>query len=152
MLRSDIPVALPLHLHTDYDDPLGVDCDQAAADVGVFSVPFKCAVFRGLLSVTETCVGATATPVVKFDKRPTAGSDASRGDGDIANFALSTTEAGKQMYDEAAQGTVLSPGEEVVVELATQPVGSPAGHFIPMLLVKYLPETVANMTDMTATA
>ena len=152
MLKSDLPVALPLHLFTDYDDAQGVDCDQAAADVGLFSIPFKCEVFRAQLSITETCAGATTTPVVKFDKRPTAGSDTSRGDGDIANFALSTTAAGKQMYDEAGQGTVLSPGEEVVVELATRPVGSPAGHFIPMLMVKYLPETVANMSDMTETA
>jgi len=152
MLRSDIPVALPLHQFVDYDDVKGVDCDQAAADVGLFSIPFKCEVFRAQLSITETCAGASATPVVKFDKRPTAGSDTSRGDGDIANFACSTTAAGKHLYDEAAQGTVLEPGEEVVVELATRPVSGPAGHFIPLLLVKYLPETVANMSDMVVTA
>ena len=152
MLRSDIPVALPLHLFVDYDDAQGVDCDQVAADVGIFSIHTKCEVLRGHLSVTETCVGATATPVVKFDKRPTAGSDTARGDGDIANFVMSTTAAGKNLYDEAAQGTILYPGEEVVVQLVTQPVGSPAGHFIPALLVKHIPETQANLSDTVATA
>ena len=65
--------------------------------------------------VTETCAGATTTPVVKFDRRPTAGSDTGRGDGDIANFVLGTTAAGKVLYDKAAVGTVLMPGDEVVV-------------------------------------
>lgn len=152
MLRSDMPVPLPLHLFVDYDDAQGVDCDQVAADVGIFSIHNKCEVVRSHLSVTETCVGATTTPVVKFDKRPTAGSDTDRGDGDIANFVMSTTAAGKNLYDEVAQGTILYPGEEVVVQLVTRPVGSPAGHFIPALYVKHIPETQANLSDTVETA
>lgn len=153
MLRSDIPVSLPLHLFVDYDDAQGVDCDQAPADVGVFTVPFKCGVLRAQAHITEDCGGTATTPVVKFDKRDTAGTNTGRGDGDIANLVLSTTAAGKAMYDEAAQETLLYPGEEVVVELTTRATGTNAGgHFIPSLLVKHIPETQANLSDTVETA
>jgi hypothetical protein len=153
MLRSDIPVALPLHLSIDYDDAGGVDMDQVAADVGVFVIPYKCEVFRSGLVVSEACAGGDATPVVDFDLRPTAGSDTNRGAADIAHFVLATTAAGKVMYDEAAQGTVLEPGQEVVVQLTTAAAGAgAAGHVHPFLLVKEIPETVANMSDMVVTA
>jgi len=151
MLRSDIPVALPCHLFIDYDDVLGVDCDQSAADVGRFVIPFRCQVLLAGVVVTETCAGSSTTPVVDFDKRPTAGSDTDRGAADIAHFVLSTTAAGKVMYDEAAVGTELTPGEEIIVELKTAATGTPAGHFVPFLLVDYLPETKANLSDMTET-
>lgn len=67
MLRSDLLIPLPLDLFLDYDDTAGVDCDQTPADVGVFHVPFKCEVVRAQLNITETCAGADATPVTKFD-------------------------------------------------------------------------------------
>lgn len=153
MLRSDIPMVLKCHLFIDYDDPLGVDADQAAADVARFVVPFKCQVLLAGLVVTETCAGGTSTPVVDFDKRPTAGDETNRGAADIAHFVCSTTAAGKVLYDEAAVGAVLSPGDEVIVQLTTAAVGtSKAGHFVPLLVVEHLPETKANMTDMVATA
>lgn len=153
MLRSDIPVALPLQLFVDYDDVLGVDCDQSAADVGVFIVPFKCQVVMAGALVTEVCAGSSTTPIVDFDLRPTAGSDVSRGAADIGHLLLSTTAAGKVMYDEAAIGTVMEPGEEVVVELATAATGgSPTGHFRPFLLVQAMPETKANLSNLTETA
>lgn len=152
MLRSDVLIPLPLDLFIDYDDAAGVDCDQSAADVGVFHVPFKCEVVRAQLVVTEACAGGTTTPVVDFDKRPTAGSDTNRGAADIAHFVCATTAQGSVLYDEAALGTVLEPGEEVVVELATAATGtSAAGHVRPELLVKMIPETKANMTDLVAT-
>lgn len=153
MLRSDLLIPLPLDLFIDYDDASGVDCDQSPADVGVFHVPFKCEVVRAQLVITETCAGGTTTPQVDFDKRPTAGSDTSRGAADIAHFVCSTTVQGKVLYDEAALGTVLEPGEEVVVEIKVAATGtSAAGHFRPELLVKMIPETKANMTDLTVTA
>jgi len=151
MLRNEQPIALPYHSAVDYDDLLGFDMDQGAADLGSFIIPFKCMVVLAGLAITETNVGATTPGVVKFDKRPTAGSDASRGDGDIAEFNLLTTAAGKFLYDEVAVGVALEPGEEVVLQLVTQPVGGPAGHARPVLLVEYLPEIKANLTNMVAT-
>ena len=150
MLRAERPIALPSVRVVDYDDVLGVDCDQVAADVGRFVIPFRCQVVLAGLVVTEVCAG-TATPVVDFDLRPTAGSDTDRGAADIAHFVMSTTAAGKVMYDEAAVGTELLPGEEVIIEIKTRPTGSATGHFVPFLLVEYLPETKANLSDMTET-
>jgi hypothetical protein len=151
MLENYI-VSLPVVKVVDYDDVAGIDLDQAAADVARILVPFNCVVVRAMLIVTETCGGST-TGVVQFDRRPTAGSDASRGSADIANFAMVTTAAGKVLYDEVAKGTVLEAGDEIVVEITTRPTsGSPAGHFEPVLLVQPKSETLANMADMVATA
>ena len=152
-MRSDLPIALPLNLFIDYDDPLGVDADQAAADVGVFQVPYKCEVVQAGLMITETSEGDTTKGVVDFDKRPTCGSDTDRGDGDIGHFVMGTTSAGKVLYDKVAIGTVLYPGDEVVVQLSTAATGTnKAGHFRPFLLVQHIPEVVANLSDMVETA
>jgi hypothetical protein len=157
MLSPDLPIALPYENIVDYttaaDDVLGYDMDQTAKDLAVISIPFRCEVIMAGAVVTETCAGGTTTPVVDFDKRPTPGSDASRGAADIAHIVLATTAAGKVMYDKAAIGTILEPGDEVVVELATAATGtSKAGHVRPFLLVKYRPETLANLADMVETA
>ena len=151
-MRSDLPISLPEDRLVAID-VLGIDCDQSPADVAVFKIPFKCFVVLALLIITEASSGGTTTAVVKYDKRPTAGDDTSRGDGDIANFILATTAIGKVLYDKAAYGTVLSPGDEVVVQLVTAATGSPkTGHFRPVLLVQYMPEVIANLTDMVETA
>lgn len=153
MLRNGEPISLPCIYLVDYDDTAGIDCDQAAADVAVFIVPFKCAVLEAGAVVTETCAGGTTTPVVDFDSRPTAGSDTDRGSADIAHLALSTTAQGGVMYDEVAVGTELEPGEEVVVQLTTAATGDgKAGHFRPYLLVEQLPEVNANLSNKTETA
>lgn len=153
MLRSDHPIALPYCWYVDYDDTAGLDMDQATGDKGYFIIPFRCQIVLAGAVVTETCAGGDTTPIVKFDKRPTAGSDTDRGDGDVATLALSTTAAGKVMYDLDAVGDVLEPGNEVVVELTQAAAGaSLAGHIRPFLLVEYLPETLANLDDMVETA
>jgi hypothetical protein len=153
MLAEQVPIPLTFR-HADYDAAgvvaAGVDLDQTAADVGYFSIPFKCQVYLAGLEITETCAGTTPG-VVKMDKRPTAGSDTDRGNGDIATFNMGTTAAGKFLYDVAGRGTVLNPGEQVVVEIATQPVTGPAGQFNPVLLVVPVPETMANMANAVET-
>lgn len=155
-LRSDLTICLPLHLAIDFDDLLGVDCDQVAKDVGVFKVTDRCEVILAAVVVTEVCAGADTTPEVDFDLRPTAGSDTNRGSADIAHLVLSTTVAGKVMYDKVAEGTVLEPGQEVVVQLAvaaTDGGGSlQTGHFLPFLLVEKIPETLVNLSAMVETA
>ncbi|HAJ28116.1 MAG TPA: hypothetical protein DCG53_12880 [Syntrophus sp. (in: bacteria)] len=151
MLSSDLPIALPCNYLVDYDDVLGIDLDQAAGDVAVFVVPFKCEVVLPMLAISETCAGTTPGQV-DFDRRPTIASDTNRGAADIAHFAMGTTAAGKVLYDKVGVGTILYPGEEVVVQIAVQPVTGPAGHFRPILLVKYCPETLANLPDMVETA
>lgn len=152
MLSHQVIPLIPEYI-VDYDDSAGIDCDQVAKDVAVFPIPFKCEVMLAGVAVTETCAGGTTTPVVDFDKRPTAGSDANRGAADIGHLVLSTTAAGKMMYDLVAAGIILYPGEEVVCQLATAATGaSAAGHIRPILLVKFVPEEAANISDMVETA
>jgi|GEM_PF-1029352 len=152
MFRSDLLISLPVFLPLDYNDDHGVDCDQSAADVGIIPIPFKCEVVRAELLVTEVCAGSSSTPVVDFDKRPSAGSDVGRGAADIAHFIMGAIAADNVLYDEAALGTLLEPGDEVVVQLTTAAVGTPTGHFWPVLLVKMIPETKANISNMVETA
>jgi hypothetical protein len=136
----------------DYDDVLGFDCDQVAADAAVFVVPFKCRVLFAGLAVTETCAGADSTPVFEFDKRVTAGSDVGRGDGDIGHIVCSTAEAGTFLYDKAGVDEVLEPGEEVVVQMSTPAAGvDKAGHVRPVLVVAPMAETMANLDNASET-
>lgn len=154
MLAEMVPIPLQFR-HVDFDaagvTTAGVDMDQTAADVGYFDIPFKCEVERAQLVITETNAGTTPGQV-KYDLRPTAGSDTDRGNGDIAHFNMGTTAAGKVLYDDVARGTILYPGQQVVVEIAVQPATGPAGHIIPQLLVVPVPETAANLDDMVETA
>jgi hypothetical protein len=152
MLQQGI-MALPYNGLIDYDDALGVDMDQAAADIGYFIVPMKCELIITGAVITETCAGGTTTPEVDFDLRPTAGSDADRGAADLGHLVLDTTAAGKVMYDKAGRGTILLPGQEIVFELKVAATGTDkAGHVRPFILVKPLDETKANLTNMVETA
>lgn len=144
-------VALPCNYLVDFDDTEGIDMDQSPADVAVFPIPFKCTVAYAALMVTEVCAGSTSTPVVKFDKRPTAGSDTDRGDGDIAEIALLTSGAGAFMYDLAGIKTELEPGEEVVVQLEIASVGTPTGHARPVLIVHPRDEMWDNLANAVET-
>jgi len=145
-------VALPCNYLVDYDDTEGIDMDQAPADAAVFVIPYKCRVEYAGAVVIETCGGDTTTPEVKFDKRPTAGSDTGRGDGDIGHLKLLTTAQGKLMYDVAARGEELEPGQEVVFEITVQATGTgAAGHVRPVLVVTPRDEMFANLSGMTET-
>jgi len=151
MLTQRLHQALDPVYIIDYDDVQGIDLDQTPADVAVFQVPFNCVVVRAQAVVTEVCAGSATTPIVKFDLRPTAGTDTDRGDGDIAEFNFGTSALGTVLYDAVAAGTVLNAGEEVVVQITQKASGTPTGHFRPLLLVSYDPETLANMTNLSAT-
>ena len=155
MLGSDLLIPLrytpAVVTVTVVDAVAGIDIDQTAVDLAVFAIPFKCSVHEAGVLVTETCAGTTPG-VVDFDLRPTAGSDSSRGAADIAHLLMGTTAAGKVLYDKVAVGTILYPGQEVVVQLTTQPVTGAAGHIRPYLLVKQIAETDANLTAKVLTA
>jgi len=151
MLQQGI-MALPYDAYIDYDDTLGVDLDQAAADVGFFKIPMKCEVIEAGGIVTETCGGATGKPEFDFDLRPVAGSDANREAGAIGHLVLGATAAGKVMFDKVARGTILEPGQEIVAQVQTRPTGDgAAGHLRPYVLVKPLDEVKGNLANMIET-
>lgn len=140
-------------------DEQGIDLAVCADgdDAGAFLVPFRCSTHMAAVAILEGIAGAgDPTPIIKFDLRPTAGSDTSRGDGDIGTINLGVTGASAQgdyVYDRAAFGTELTPGNEVVVELASTTYGlaGAAGHIWPALLVRYVPEARANLSAMQET-
>jgi len=128
----------------------------SAADIHTWTIPFRCRPIRAGVSLTTT-VASSVSVVVKFDKRPTAGSDSSRGDGDVGTITIPTTAAaGKAYYentDYVAAGTgswveTLNEGDQVVVQVAT--ASDSAGNGIPWLLVEVDPEQPANNTAMVA--
>jgi len=155
-MLSNVVIPIQAFLPLDYADALGVDCSASTGDIAVFNIPFKCQVYMAGIVVTETCAGTTSTPTVNFNFRPTAGSTASMTTGTIAALTVGTAVAGKLMYDLVAVGEtagILNAGDQVIVDMTVAAAGTgAAGHFYPHLLVKYWPETIANQSDMVATA
>jgi hypothetical protein len=149
MLRSDLPISLRFNvfetLGTRVDG--GMNIATGATDIGSFAIPFKCAVLEAGV-IVKTAIDASA--VVKFDHRITAGSDTGRGDGNIAALTLTATAQGKQMYDLVAQGSILNPGTETVVQVTTAPAVT--GVVEPYMLVQYIPEIRSNMSALLETA
>jgi hypothetical protein len=85
--------------------------------------------------------------VIKGDKRPTAGSDSGRGDGDVFVLTVSTTNGalGNVCYADNLD-IEIKPGEEVVFEVTDAAAASDTGHLI--LLVEPRWEVPGNNTDM----
>jgi hypothetical protein len=72
----------------------------------------------GIIGDALIDVGAGMT--VKVDKRPTAGSDSGRGDGDIGSIVRGTDAdiaAGKGLFTRFTTPKELNPGEQAVVEV-----------------------------------
>ena len=149
MLRTDLPLPLQF-LPYETDGTMtdeGMNIATGATDIGHFLIPFKCAVFE-VGVVVKTAFSASA--VVKFDHRVTAGSDTGRGDGNIASLTLTANAAGAVIYDLVAQGSILNPGTETVVQVTTAPTVT--GVIEPYMLVQYLPEIRSNLTALVETA
>jgi hypothetical protein len=138
---------------------------HATADIGFFRIPFKCEAIEAGAFILADFVGASiADAELKFDLRPTIGSDTNRGDGDIADLNFGTTgasEAGKQVWDIVAQTAelitgqgvgILLPGNEVVVQNMFAGTNITTGKVWPYLLVRYIPEVRDNLAALTETA
>ena len=127
-----------------------------AVDIHTFTIPFKCKPIRAGVTLMTT-VSSSASAVVKFDRRPTAGDDTSRGDGDVGTLTIPTTAAaGKAYYEntdyvDAGTGKwvdYLDEGEQVVVQVTTAATSAGAG--VPWLLVELFPEMPGNNSSMVA--
>jgi len=148
----------PTSVGTSWDDE-GIDFDGHAVntDRGVFDVPFKCEVVLAQMTVTEGFAGTSTESEVAFERRFTAGSDTGRATKDIAHFYLGKTglsDQGEVGYDEVGVGLSLEPGMEVVVKVISGSgahASGAAGKARPSLLVRYLPETLANLSALTET-
>jgi hypothetical protein len=98
-------------------------------------------------SVVATVAGSS-TGVVRGDKRPTAGSDTSRGSGDLFTINIPNPLAqGKGIYKENLNVRV-DPGQEAVITVGTLVTGCTA-HIV--LGVEQITERPANIAALTAT-
>lgn len=93
---------------------------DTTGDKGTIVVPFKCEVVRAYALVNGASTHATGF-VIKFDERPTAGSDTSRGDGDVGVLSktAATNQQGKYLYEEPSARTTLVEGSQVIVQVTT---------------------------------
>ena len=141
-------------------DNTGIDMEgHANADAGYFVIPFKCSPYMAGGVVTEGFAGGTSGEgELQFDRRQVAGSDTSRGVADIGRLVFGVTGVsaqGETCYDVACQnaGVTLEPGMEVMVQVVRGPTGSgQAGKVKPFLLVRYMPETRANLASLQETS
>jgi hypothetical protein len=137
----------------DYDDTVGIDIDQSAADVAIAEIESNGVLMFAAVVVTEAVTAATTAPVFKFDIRPTAGTDTGRGDGDAGSITVpSGTAIGAVIYDESIKGTRVSAGDQVVFQYATAASGTLTGHVVPMLMFVPEDEMLANLSGWTASA
>ncbi|HYE94550.1 MAG TPA: hypothetical protein VEA38_26180 [Terriglobales bacterium] len=124
----------------------------STGDKATFTIPVKMEWYRSQLVIESTSSHATQA-VVKFDKRPTAGSDTGRGDGDCGVITKPASNVqGKVIYDEPAstESVMLDEGDQVVVEVTT--ANGDACNAVAQLIGRVIPESKANNAAMQATA
>lgn len=119
---------------------------SAAADIGSWNPGYQPVVIRAVAVVLRAI--ASSGGVVKVDKRPTVGSDTSRGDGDVATVTIPNAQAAGTVVYSDQLNVKVSPGEEIVAEV-TDAFGT-FGDVI--VLVEPAFENPANNTDMSETA
>lgn len=131
---------------------LEVPMTVAAATLDLTSTGDKARYAPGLspVIVRGVVIQLNAIPgdagVVKGDKRPTFGSDTSRGDGDVFVLNMTTSHAaGNSVYKMGLNAT-LNPGQELVIEVTDASAAVNAAKIT--LLVEPSPEQPANITAM----
>lgn len=120
---------------------------NSTGDKLVMTIPYKCIVERVFAVVEEASTHATGF-VIKFDNRPTAGSDTGRGDGDVGALTktVSVSQQGKMLYEEPSSTITLNEGEQVVAEVTT--ANGDACTAVVGIVVRPMAERPANNTAM----
>lgn len=115
-------------------------------DKATITISERCKVER-VFCVVEGTEATAAT--VKFDKRPTAGSDTGRGDGDVGVISFgASNQQGKMLYENPTTTILLDEGDQVVVEVTVASTG--AKNTVAGMKVSRVAETPANNTAMVA--
>jgi len=119
---------------------------------GTFKVSRPITVLAIAATITTAVVSSGAV-VVKADKRPTTGSDASRGNGDVGVLTIPAGTAAGKVVRSASTRINLNPGDEVVFEVTTAAAGGGAAggaqyhvHYVPRA------ESVGNLPDVVVSA
>lgn len=136
------------YVHSKYEVIVAKDIDLGTTgDKGDWAPGFVPHYIRAVAVVVTNTIGAAG--VVKFDKRPTAGIDTSRGDGDVAVVNLATTHDEGEVVYKGELNVLIKPGEEVVVEVTDLTAASDTAHVI--LYVEPTWEVPGNNAKMIAT-
>jgi len=92
----------------------------STGDKLTITTPMKCTVERVFAVIEGGSAHATGA-IIKFEERPTAGSDTGRGDGDVGVISKTggTNQQGKYLYEEPTTLLTLLEGGQVVVEVTT---------------------------------
>lgn len=122
---------------------------NSTADVAVFSIPYKAKVRKIFAVVQGTSSNGTAA-VLHFEHRHALGADTTRGAADVGALSktASVSQQGKMLYELVSATTVftVTPGEEIVVEVATAD-GAANAMWVGIELER-IPENPANDTEM----
>lgn len=102
----------------------------------------------GVAAAIDNDIGAAG--VVKFDKRPTFGSNTNRGDGDVAVLNLTTAHLGGKVVYKMITPVKISPGEEVVAEVTDATAASDTADLF--LLLSPTAEVPGNLSAMVASS
>ena len=94
---------------------------SSTADIDTFTPSFPVEIYEFGIVVT-TSLTASDNLIIAADKRPTAGSDTGRGDGDIGTLTIAAADsdgvnAGDIIVCRPTTPVVLLPGEECVIEV-----------------------------------
>lgn len=121
---------------------------NSLADVGRYSPGLSPVYVVGVVALITNDIAAAG--VVKFDKRPTFGSDTGRGDGDVAVLNLTTAHTGGKAVYKLPTPVKISPGEEVVAEVTDVTGASDTADII--IVLSPSSEQPANVSAMVASS
>jgi len=89
--------------------------------------------------------------VIKFDKRPTAGTDTGRGDGDVGVITKTAANVqGKTFYAAPAAAITVDAGDEIIVDVTT--ANGDACAFGAAVKLRERPEAIANLPNAVKSA
>lgn len=118
---------------------------NSTADIATFPIFKKYRVHMVAAVVNGSSDHATAFTIA-FDKRPTAGSDTSRGDADCGQVSktASTSQQGKMLYDFPSSVVTVDEGDQIIAQV-TVANGEACAVDVGVVL-EYIPDVVTNNT------
>lgn len=135
--------------HSKYEVKLKSAADlNSVADIAAWGPGYVPHRIHAVALVINNVIAAAG--VVKFDKRPTAGSDTGRGDGDVAIINLATSHDGGEVVYKDGLNVILNPGQEVVAEVTDATGASDTAEVI--IYVEPVWENPDNISAMVETA
>lgn len=121
---------------------------NALADVGSWAPGYHPYYVRAVMAIIDNDIAATG--VIKFNKRPTFGSDTGIGDGDVAVLNLTTAHLGGRVVYKDGLNALVKPGEQVMVKVTDVTGANDKADIV--LLVEPAPEVPVNNTRMMKSA